>query len=939
MRGGVAVLIRNKLWEQLHDLKVEKDQVWFKMQHFPDFIFGAVYIAPRDSLFFNIDSYAILQEYSQSSLNCVVLGDLNSRIANLSQLNTPLLSYVTNLDSCTNTNGAELLQTCISNDLKLVNHAVFKGKEFKGNLTYKQKDTWTSQLDWAIVSPHTFPLIEDFSIMQDTDIPTDHAPISIKLIADKANLQSVLDRSQQLGISIHRPHPAVVRPIPMNSIDPVKFSSVLPSPDTLLNENPTSDSLSRQVSSMLYDAAASAKKENESVSNISLSTRNNRWLNLIKSKDSKQIWKSIDWNGKFDAPTDQQDKPSDQQFCEHFSNLLNPEHTSGTPEYSPNEIKYMPILDDPITPGEVETAVKKLKSNKAAGCDGVAPGLLKLLSEKWILILTFLFNLVFEGSYPHEWAVSKMFTIFKKGERLLTGNYRGICIINAVAKLYDMILGQRLSMWYTPKEEQAGSQKNRGCEEQILTIKLIIDVARKTKKKLYIAFIDYVKAYDMVNRVKLAKMLDEKGCGSKYLKALQRSLNGSSCQIGDHVFTTSSGVKQGGSTSCGLFTFFIDPTIESVNSCGLDDWLGSLHTLLLMDDTVIFATSRERLAMKLAALKRCTDDIGMIIHPTKSQFISVNVVDHTPFILDDVTVSATDEYIYLGSLITNDKAADNVKKHVTSKHKHTMKYLSFLRKNSDAPYSIKKVVWNSALLSSVFYGCETWLCKDLKCTSKPYMTTLKALLGVRPTTCNDLVLIEAGVLDAKAFIIEKQKQFFKKLLSRPNFQSSYLHNVIQMSINAHSEMGVYLSNLMDKLDDVSDSNAQVKDKVLNSDSTRRVEYRKLNPTLSVHPMYSREIVVSEHARIYMSRIRLSSHRLKVETGRWARIPRDQRLCECGQIQNEFHVLVKCPLNKQIRKEYPRCETVISLADLFDSVTPVDIGNLASYCAKIISKYE
>jgi hypothetical protein len=47
-----------------------------------------------------------------------------------------------------------------------------------------------------------------------------------------------------------------------------------------------------------------------------------------------------------------------------------------------------------------------------------------------------------------------------------------------------------------------------------------------------------------------------------------------------------------------LFTCFIDPTIDAINSEGPDGWLENLHTLLLMDDTVVFATSRTKLIKK-----------------------------------------------------------------------------------------------------------------------------------------------------------------------------------------------------------------------------------------------------------------------------------------------------------------------------------------------------
>jgi hypothetical protein len=45
-------------------------------------------------------------------------------------------------------------------------------------------------------------------------------------------------------------------------------------------------------------------------------------------------------------------------------------------------------------------------------------------------------------------------------------------------------------------------------------------------------------------------------------------------------------------TSCPLFVFFIEPTIDAISSLGPDNWLGDLHCLLLMDDTVILASSQ-----------------------------------------------------------------------------------------------------------------------------------------------------------------------------------------------------------------------------------------------------------------------------------------------------------------------------------------------------------
>ena len=188
--------------------------------------------------------------------------------------------------------------------------------------------------------------------------------------------------------------------------------------------------------------------------------------------------------------------------------------------------------------------------------------MLKLLNDNWIIFITYLFNLIFENSYPLLWGCAKVFSIFKKGNHALPQNYRGISIMVALAKLYDMVLSERFQSWYKPNYEQAGAQEGCGCNEQILTVRLLIDVARKTKLPLYIAFVDFQKAYDKVDRLKLLNYLDQCGCGFKFINALKASYVNTSGKIGLSTFAADTGVRQGACTSCPLFTFFVDPVIK-----------------------------------------------------------------------------------------------------------------------------------------------------------------------------------------------------------------------------------------------------------------------------------------------------------------------------------------------------------------------------------------
>ena len=91
---------------------------------------------------------------------------------------------------------------------------------------------------------------------------------------------------------------------------------------------------------------------------------------------------------------------------------------------------------------------------------------------------------------------------------------------------------------------------------------------------------------------------------------------------------------------------------------------------------------------------------------------------------------------------------------------------------------------------------------------------------------------------------------------------------------------------------------------LNERGTKAQTYKLLNPDLKVHPVYTSKDYINERARIAFTRLRLSSHSLKVETGRWSRIPREERLCRCGgEVEDEEHILLRCPETNFAREKF------------------------------------
>ena len=93
--------------------------------------------------------------------------------------------------------------------------------------------------------------------------------------------------------------------------------------------------------------------------------------------------------------------------------------------------------------------------------------------------------------------------------------------MDTLAKVYDILILNRLTLWTAIDKSQAGAQKGIGYIEQIMSWRLLVDLAKSKKEKLYILFIDFSKAYDKVPRHKLIEHLKSLRCGSVMLHALK----------------------------------------------------------------------------------------------------------------------------------------------------------------------------------------------------------------------------------------------------------------------------------------------------------------------------------------------------------------------------------------------------------------------------------
>ena len=107
--------------------------------------------------------------------------------------------------------------------------------------------------------------------------------------------------------------------------------------------------------------------------------------------------------------------------------------------------------------------------------------------------------------------------------------------------------------------------------------------------------------------------------------------------------------------------------------------------------------------------------------------------------------------------------------------------------------------------------------------------------------------------------------------------------------------------------------------------------------MRIHPVYTTNKFIPDYQMMSFSQVRLISHNLKIEIGRWSRIPRERRVCRCdnNHVQTEAHVLIDCVLTQNIKPRYP----LLSFSDIDTLLSEfTHLSLLCKYVQEVVDFY-
>lgn len=644
-----------------------------------------------------------------------------------------------------------------------------------------------------------------------------------------------------------------------------------------------------------------------------------------------------------------------------FENILNSDDTTnnmnnnvqhnGNNRHIDNE-----ALNIGISIIDVERAVTSLNKNKAAGYDNIPSEI--LCSKPSIHFLHKLFCVCFDtGKIPDAWNYSIITPVIKSnnGDKRDPTNYRGVSVTVSIYKAYCKLLNDRLTKWAESndiiQDEQNGFRRNRSTIDQLSTLTNIIENRKRTKQSTFVAYVDFSKAYDRIDRNLLWSKLCDIGIRGKMFEAIKSIYSNIQCAVKINGYRTkwfsqNIGLKQGCLLSTTLFNLYLNDLSQTLNQSGLGIVMGNvtISHLLYADDLVLLAEREHDLQEMLNILSVWCTTNKMTINVGKSKVMhfrnpSVPRTNYN-FTCNNNNIDCVSEYKYLGLVLSDTLDYNITAKCVAQSATRALGLLiSKFKAAGGLPYQVYTKLYDSLVWPIISYGAAIWGTKEFACINAVHNRASRFFLGVGKYAPNagvngDMGWLPAGIRQWKTVISHwfRLNAMDDDRINYKVFKMSYLKRrrlknwckrvdemVPLLEIDKYYSKREKETIINSCVHTLFSKYKQSWSDTINSDQGSRagrgnkLRTYKLYKHVYEPEQYVQNHILPRHHRSTFAKFRLGVVPLKIETGRYQGIALNDRICfNClDDIEDEKHVLLHCGLYQDIRHVlFENCGNII-----------------------------
>ena len=676
-------------------------------------------------------------------------------------------------------------------------------------------------------------------------------------------------------------------------------------------------------------------------------------IGVAQERSNRIPWEVIDADGVVKSDPDSVIK----RWKNDFEKLLNSDEDSAQePELDPPPPEPPPVdtgLDNSISLQEVQLAVRVAKCGKAMGWDEIPVEVLK--NDSAVRILFHMFKACFDtGIIPECWQWSIVNPIPKSSTSDPRDplNYRGITLASAVYKLYAGILNRRLTAWSEQNgkvgDEQNGFRAGRSCIDHLSTLSQLIDTRKQQNLSTFVAYIDFSKAYDRINRGLLWSKLDKMGISPKFmlaLKSLYRNVK-SSVKINGVLsewFDVNVGLKQGCLISPQLFNLYINDLITDIQNLGLGVPIDEekISILLYADDIALVATNEIDLQQMLSVLHNWCMKWKMKVNPSKTQVMHFRrgpsvTRSQFKFVCGNDQIQTVDKYRYLGLIFTEFLSYDAMAKSVAQSATRALGLvIAKVKSHGGVPFKVFTQLYDALVQPIIDYGASVWGNKEHSCIKAVQHRASRFYLGLGKYAPVAGVVGEMGWkqpaqkvwkavtrqwcrlsnmpttrLNARVFVWARRKalggvksgckkiiDFYKGLDVWNTLQPPHVFDIDSAIINVDCVMTSHFENqwLMDVC----------REEGITGRGRNKLRTYRLFKTSFGTSHYVKDSHLTGAQRSAMAKMRCGVAPIRLETGRYENLNENERICpmcNSGAIESEEHVMISCSLYNDVRND-------------------------------------
>ena len=279
-------------------------------------------------------------------------------------------------------------------------------------------------------------------------------------------------------------------------------------------------------------------------------------------------------------------------------------------------------------------------------------------------------------------------------------------------------------------------------------------------QSLFVCFVDFSKAFDLVNRHILFFKIMKEGWHGRVIDTLRNLYTKTHFRVKRNgklsaPIASTLGVNQGGVASGLLFRKYLKD---------LDDYLKKdagvcinetiLAHLLWADDLILFSDTEKGIQKQLDGLKKFCENNRMIVNETKTKVMTFGKKNNCKVFFNDEQIEQVAEYKYLGNIVRfvrTDKQ-DIFSPNYTYLRDRAIRAIFLvsrkLRNIEHPPPKIMFDIFDTLIMPILSYGSDVWGSnKDsIDILDKVFLCFIRCTLGNKATTSYIIVAGECGRL-------------------------------------------------------------------------------------------------------------------------------------------------------------------------------------------------